>query len=434
MSRRFFQVRLSIAINPALSLSDLFRFSTHQISYSGGDQMYVPTRSLSSFIPILLTCSLILSMMAGFSVQSVTAKATDNQVTVASYELIGTVNIPTGTQFEGTEIGGLSSISYDPQRHVYYAISDDQGTIDPVRYYTLAIDISDGQLDPGDITFLDVTTILDAAGMPYTPGSLDPEGFVLAHEGSFYFSSEGFATRNPPVDPFVNRMNLNGYQTRSLMVPTKFLPNVGGTQGVRGNLAFESLNVTPNQRYLITASEGALAQDGPAANLGQASFARILQYSLSSGQPGNEYVYVVNPVAEIPVPPDQFRVNGLVELLPLDNLGTMLAMERSFSVGAGNTIWLYEISTQRATNVAPYFSLYPNGISQPPLAFTPVTKRLILNVEADLAIEPDNLEGMTFGPALPDGRLPLILVSDNNFAANQTTQFIILAVKLASSN
>ena len=65
--------------------------------------------------------------------------------------------------------------------------------------------------------------------------------------------------------------------------------------------------------------------------------------------------------------------------------------------------------------------------------FTPVTKRLILNVETDLGIEPDNIEGMAFGPALPDGRLPLILVSDNNFAATQTTQFIVLAVELEAT-
>jgi len=145
---------------------------------------------------------------------------------------------------------------------------------------------------------------------------------------------------------------------------------------------------------------------------------------------------VVNPVAEAPNPPDAFRVNGLVELLPLDNLGTMLAMEQSFSVGTeggGSTIWLNEIQTQGATDVSGKFSLYPNGVGQPPLSFTPVTKRLILNVEDDLGIEPDNIEGMAFGPALPDGRLPLILVSDNNFAVNQTTQFIVLAVELDSA-
>jgi hypothetical protein len=106
----------------------------------------------------------------------------------------------------------------------------------------------------------------------------------------------------------------------------------------------------------------------------------------------------------------------------------MLALERSFSVGAeggGNTIWLYEIQTQGATDVSGTFSLLNT-------TFTPVTKRLILNVEEDLGIEPDNIEGMAFGPALPDGRLPLILVSDNNFAANQATQFIVLAVELDS--
>jgi len=387
----------------------------------------------SRSIAIVLILILTLAAITGFNLQNATAQAPEDKVTVDSYEFIGTINIPTGTQFKGTEIGGLSSITYDPNRGVYYSISDDQGTIDPVRYYTLSIDVSDGHLDPGDINFLDVTSILDPAGAPYAPASLDPEGLVLTHEGSLYFSSEGFALRTPPVDPFIRRLNLNGHQTRSLVIPDKFLPNGLGTQGVRNNLGFESLNVSPDQKTLVTASEGALAQDGPAADVGQSSFARILEYRLSSGQPGSEYVYVVNPVAEVPVPPTQFRVNGLVELLPLDNLGTMLALERSFSVGApslGNTIWLYEIDTQGATDVSPYFSLYPNGTSQPPIPFTPVSKRLILNVESDLGIEPDNIEGMAFGPALPDGRLPLVLVSDNNFAASQSTQFIVLAVKL----
>jgi 3-phytase len=385
-------------------------------------------RSHSAVIPAVLILALVLPAIAAWNTQHVTAAPTDDKVTVASYELIGTTSIPTGTQFEGTEIGGLSSITYDSKRGVYYAISDDQGTIDPVRYYTLGIDVSDGRLDPGDITFQDVTNILDPSGMPYAPTSLDPEGMALTHEGQLYFTSEGFTLRSPPVDPFIRRLNLNGRQTRSLDVPIKFLPdpNALGTRGVRSNLGFESLNVTPDQRTLVIASEAALFQDGPPAGVNQESFARILEYRLSSGQSGSEYVYVVNPIAEPPVPTTAFAVNGLVELLPLDNLGTMLALERSFSVGApglGNTIWLYEIQTQGATDVSGKFSLLNE-------TFTPVTKRLILNVEADLGIEPDNIEGMAFGPALPDGRLPLVLMSDNNFTATQSTQFIVLAVEL----
>ena len=110
--------------------------------------MSFPTRSRLSIVLIFLLVSSVLLAATGFGVPSVTAKAKDDQVTLVSYELIGTVSFPTGNQFEDTEIGGLSSITYDRARDVYYAISDDQGTIDPVRYYTLDIDLSDGQLDP----------------------------------------------------------------------------------------------------------------------------------------------------------------------------------------------------------------------------------------------------------------------------------------------
>lgn len=396
--------------------------------------MLFPTRSRSRLLSFFLIVCLVLPALTGFGIQDVTAQGEDTQLTVASYELIGSTSIATATQFEDTEIGGLSSITYHPDRDVYYALSDDPGNIDPVRYYTLSIDLSDGQLDTGDISFLEVTTILNESKEPYAPGSLDPEGFVLARRYSFYFSSEGLAAASPPVDPFIKRLNRNGRANRTMIIPDKFLPDGMVTRGVRPNLGFESLGITPDKRTLVTASEGALAQDGPAANVDQESFARILQYRLGYKKPREEFVYVVNPVAEAPVPADQFRVNGLVELLPLDNAGTMLALERSFSVGAeggGNTIWLYEISTQGATDVSGYETLYPNGVEQPPVDFQPVTKRLILNVEEDLGIEPDNIEGMTFGPALPDGRVPLVLVSDNNFAPTQTTQFIVLAVELA---
>ena len=48
----------------------------------------------------------------------------------------------------------------------------------------------------------------------------------------------------------------------------------------------------------------------------------------------------------------------------------------------------------------------------------------------DLGIPIDNIEGMTFGPSLPDGRNTLIIVSDNNFSAGQFTQFVLLALDI----
>ena len=119
--------------------------------------------------------------------------------------------------------------------------------------------------------------------------------------------------------------------------------------------------------------------------------------------------------------------NGLVELLPIDNAGTQLALERSFSVGAGNTVKLYEARTQGATDVAGFDDLFDESTCTT-VPFEPVGKRFLLDF-GDFVV-PDNLEGLAFGPDLPDRRRLLIVVSDNNFAPSQVTQFIALAVSL----
>ena len=209
-------------------------------------------------------------------------------------------------------------------------------------------------------------------------------------------------------------------------MPDKFLPDGDESFGVRDNLAFESLAVTPDRKFLYTASENALAQDGPISDLGQESLSRILRYSLSLAQSLEEFVYVTGGVPVAPDPPDAFSDNGLVELVALDNDGTLLALERSFAVGVGNTIRLYEVLTQGATDVSGINDLFDEGTGVP-VGFNPVDKRLLIDF-ADLDLAPDNVEGMTLGPRLSDGRQTLILVSDNNFNPNQVTQFIVLAL------
>lgn len=351
--------------------------------------------------------------------------------TVAGVEFLGEVIIPTGEIFAGTEIGGLSSITYDANRGVYYVISDDQGnrpTGDPVRTYTLEIDLSDGSLAAGDVTFVDVTQLFDNKKTPFAPGGLDPEGLALGRPGYLFVSSEGNPFADPIIDPFIRRYNLNGRATAELPIPEYYRPN-GVDFGVRFNLAFESLNVTPDGRTLVTAAEGALFQDGPASTFDNGSLARILLYDLRKRQPVSEYVYEVAPWAE---PSNIFGVNGIVEVLPIDNVGTMLVMERSFSVGGSlgggtaNVVIINEISTSGATDVLGLDALYVNGA---PLPLTTVSQRQIFAFD-DLGIPIDNIEGMTFGPSLPDGRATLVIVSDNNFSSGQFTQFVVLALDI----
>jgi hypothetical protein len=355
--------------------------------------------------------------------------------TVVDVEFLGEVIIPTGTLFDGTEIGGLSSITYGQGRGVYHTLSDDQGnrpTGDPVRYYTVVIDLDDGALDDGDVTFVGVTQLYEKGKTPFAPGGVDPEGFVFGRQGVFYMSSEGNILTDPIIDPFIRRYNPNGRMTAELPIPDKYIPN-GVDWGVRQNLAFESLNVTPDGRLLVTAGEGALFQDGPASTFADGSLARILTYDNANRRAVSEFVYEVGPWAE---PSSVFGVNGIVEVLPIDNVGTSLVMERSFSVGGvlgggtGNVVVINEISNAGATDVLEVDALYKGGS---PIALTPVSVWEVFAFD-DLGIPIDNIEGMTFGPDLPDGRQTLVIVSDNNFNPSQFTQFIVLAVDIQATD
>jgi 3-phytase/alkaline phosphatase D len=351
--------------------------------------------------------------------------------TVAAIDFLGMVTFPTGFTFEGTEVGGLSGITYDPSRDAYYALSDDRGQIGPARYYTVAIDVADGAMEPGDVTFTGVTPLLDDTGLPYPALSIDPEGIAFVRPARLYVCSEGSAAASPPLDPFVDRFNRRGEQSRALPVPDKFLPNADGTRGVRNSLAFESLTVTPNRKLLYTATENALAQDGPAADVDQESLSRVLRYRLGPGSVDAELVYATDPVPLTPDPPTAFRTSGLVALTALDNAGTLLALERSFSVGRPQTVRLYQARTQRATEVSSIDDLY-SEVDGTPVEFDPIVKRLLVDF-ADLGVVPDNLEGMTFGPTLPDGRRTLIVVGDNNFNPGQVTQFVALALEVETA-
>jgi hypothetical protein len=335
-----------------------------------------------------------------------------------SLEFLGEAIFPTGTVFDGTVVGGLSGITYDAERGVFYSLSDDRSEFGPARFYTLRVDLADGRLNPGDVTFTGVTTLLDAGGNPFPPFSLDPEGIALTEDDTLAVTSEGDAVRL--IAPFVRLFDLAGRTVDSLPVPSYFLPTADGSSGIRNNLALESAGVTPNGNFLYAGMEGALVQDGPAASLTAGSPARLLRYNLRSGKSDKQFLYAVEPVAEPPVPAGAFTVSGLVELLPLTNR-SLLALERSFSVGAGNTIRLYRVELGRAQDIDRFSSLA--GLLGD---IRPVEKTLLLDLDS-LGITLDNVEGMAFGPELPDGRRSLVLVSDNNFSPAAFTQFLAFA-------
>jgi phosphodiesterase/alkaline phosphatase D-like protein/predicted AlkP superfamily pyrophosphatase or phosphodiesterase len=370
-------------------------------------------------------------------------------------KIIPTGFIPTGVagKIDGVDvpIGGLSGLTYDAANNRYYAISDDRSQVAPARFYTLTLDPN--TLATTGVTFTGVTTLKDTAGKTFTLNSLDTEGIALTNKGTVFVSSEGEV--NPSVgrvtDPFVKEFSLTtGQEVRSLVVPTKFLPKVtdtnkngiidaGDTQtsGVRNNLAFESLTITPDQKTLYTATENALLQDGDKTTIYSGTNNRIIQYNLATGLAEKEYLYVADPIAKAPNPVTGAADSGLVDLLAIDDRGTFLALERAFGVGVGNTIRIYEVNLQGATDISKIESL--NALTAAQLkAIAPTQKRLVLeldklklpNSDGNHPTGQDNIEGIAFGPKLADGRQSIVLVSDNNFGTTQFTQVLALAADL----
>ncbi|BAY96315.1 hypothetical protein NIES37_02460 [Tolypothrix tenuis PCC 7101] len=344
-------------------------------------------------------------------------------VTVSSIEFMGEATIPKGLLVQNTLVGGLSGITYDANHDVYYAISDDRGNKAPARFYTLKIDLSQGSLKNNGVATIGVTTLLNEDGEKFAPGTSDTEGIALTHKKTVFISSEGDSGESSNL--FIKEFSLsNGKAIATLPIPDKFLRNKNSQHGIRSNLAFESLTITPDNNKLFTATENALIQDGPAAQPNISTPCRILQYNLLTKQPEKEFLYFTEAVSPFLNITGKFA-SGLPDLVALDNQGTFLSLERSFT-GLGFSILLFQTSLAGADDIHHLDSLL--NVQQ---KIKPVQKKLLLDLRS-LNVLLDNIEGLTLGPILPDGQRALILVSDNNFNALQRTQILAFKVKIDS--
>lgn len=316
-------------------------------------------------------------------------------------------------------VGGLSSILH-VRNDLYYAISDDRGEFGPARYYVLRIDLSDGRLEDGDAVIAEWRELTDAAGAPFARGTVDLEGMVAVN-GALFVSSEGAASAG--VEPFVAVFGEDGRMIETLGLPAGFAVTSDRSSGVRDNLAFESLAITPDDDFLFTGTESALLQDGPVATPGAGTLSRILRFDRRHGVFDAQFAYALESVFAVSPLSGAIQVNGLTELLALSH-DHLLSLERAFVAGSfpAQSIKLFEVCLTGATNIAQIDSL-----STTTETVVPASKRLIADL-ADLVPRLDNVEGMTFGPML-DGQRTLIFVSDDNFAPDrQVTQVLAFAL------
>jgi hypothetical protein len=356
-------------------------------------------------------------------------------MTVSSLRLIGQQVLPRRSEFQGTVVGGLSGIDYDAANNRYVLISDDRTTTDSAqapRMYTAQLSFDVNSFT--GVQFLSTFTMKQPNGSVYPkvpdPLVADPEAVRFdGGTGNLVWVSEGDRTLTPTariIDPFIREIKPDGSAVREYTLPAMFKISALDT-GPRGNAVFEGLTFTPSLTKTVVIMEGALFQDGAAPSTSAGALSRITVFDRASGVARAQYAYSLDKVQVEPVPAGQFTVNGATEILALSET-RFLVLERSFSVGViGNQVRLYEIDTGKATDVLNISALTASN-------HTPVSKRLVLDFET-LKTQLGgvaNLEGMTFGPKLANGRASLVVVADDNFptadSATDRNQILVFEV------
>ncbi|MEU0407707.1 esterase-like activity of phytase family protein [Streptomyces griseorubiginosus] len=377
----------------------------------------------------------VASLLALATLPALTAAAPKATATVPRLDFIGEQDLPNALSFQGTTVGGLSAISHDPATGTYYVISDDRSGTGPARFYTARADFTHGRLTGVELTGTHPWLRPDGTAYPPTSTSVgqpatiapDPEGIAVdPRGGGLVWTSEGerIVPADAPAvlgDPSIRRATVTGQDTGALPLPPQLHMNAQPV-GPRRNQTLEGVTFTPDGRRIVTAMEDPLYQDGDDPNPDHGALTRLTVHDARTGRPIAQYAYPLEPLFATP-PAGSTDTNGVSDLVALGH-DRFLLLERASIFSANDwKVRIYLVDLHGATDV-----LGRDSLSDGPV--TPVRKTLV----TDLSDVPglrrvDNVEGITLGPRLPDGRRTVLLVSDDNFSAAQTTQFLAFAAK-----
>ncbi len=349
-----------------------------------------------------------------FSSCGTTKKINNENVTI---RYLDDYVVPEGVEIEGTKVGGLSGIEFHEGE--YYLVSDHPGT---PRIYKAKIEINGRRIDT--VIISDVILLNKTA--PFFQGNhLDLEG-IRAENGRFILSSEGSVQNNK--EPSIFYITSEGEYISHFNLPEYFLP--GGDQEPRNNGVFEGLAESYDESGYWVGIELPLVKDGSKPKLFPTkSPVRITHFNKKTGEATRQFVMQLEHITKIPWM--YFAVNGLTELLEYAP-DRFLVLERAFSAGhgtKGNTVRIFDVDASMATNTVRENNLrkvkYQSANKNLIFDFKPYRKTLREQII-------DNLEGMTFGPDLPNGNKTLLLVSDDNFSSlgRQITQIIFLELEI----
>lgn len=298
--------------------------------------------------------------------------------------LIGVRTLERGLTLQGARVGGLSGLDYDAASDRWIAVSDAKAEEGGARAYTVAVDYDATAVHAVRIVAVTALAAGDVEGV-----RLDPR-----EAGTWWIAAEGEPAVGRGAGVFALRA---GGHPHALAWPWP-------APRVRPNRSFESLAFAVDGASLWIGLEAPLIGDDEPATAARGATTRLARID-RTGRVLAEASYVLDACPLTPAP-GKLADNGLAELLALPS-GDLLALERA---GAQDARGAWRFSAR----------LY---------AFTPgATKRLVLDFARAGRPHVDNLEGLAWGRPLPNGRATLVAVSDDNFSADQETQFWVFEV------
>jgi len=320
--------------------------------------------------------------------------------------------LPENVLVDSTIVGGLSGIDY--YNGLYYLVCDD--AFNP-RFYKAKIELNSTEIS--NITIENVIKIKE------TSRYLDLEAIRYdSIVNRIFITSEGHIKKEK--QPSFISVDEIGEIKDNFKLPDAFNPN--STQKPRHNGTLEGLSKNYNGNGYWIAMELPFEIDGPEPQLEKTnSPVRVTYINSKTKEAEKQFGYLLDPIAK--TPKGNFSVNGLSEILEYDK-DKFFIIERSYSSGLGNqgnTIKIFKVDASKATNTLNMKSLMD-------VNYNAATKTLLLdfeNLRDKLTSNSiDNIEGITFGPTLPNGNRSLVLVADNNFnrMEKQLNQFILLEI------
>ena len=374
----------------------------------------------------------------------------------------------TGNCIDQATLGGFgSALAYSGFDNVFLAVPDrgpfdgrtDVPYLDRVHYMRIAVD-TNAAFPNIRMTLLD-TVFLKAHGNQDLVGNsaefearFDPEGAAVSGRGTFFISDE--------YGPAILEFNHQGHLLRPITVPEKFLiANPSGdvdadgnslelypalnTSGRQANRGMEGLAISPDGRYLFGLMQNALLQDNglnasvPPGRVGLNT--RLLKVDLQTGATA-EYVYVVDAINQGKGVNDLLAINDH-EFLVVERDNRSLVPTPPNTEQTPNVKRIYKLNLAGATDVSLVASLPVSGAALAALGITPVAKTLFIDlldssykVNATQTIKDvmaEKIEGLAWGPDLPDGRHVLYVTSDNDLYPLRPTQIYAFAIGAAAN-